>query len=76
VTTKYNKSKACKPTEPKNFTYDQIISKCMTIFYGERWSIAEHYKFNNRNQHEGKSASNYSIELQAIAEYYVFGVFL
>jgi hypothetical protein len=69
-------SKACKPHEPKNFTYAQIISKCKTIFCGERWSIAEHFKFNNRNQHERESASNYSIELQAIAEHCVFGEFL
>jgi hypothetical protein len=37
----------------------------MTIFYGERWSIAE-----------GESVTDYSIELKAIAEHCVFGEFL
>ncbi len=67
--------KACRPKEPKHFPYSEIVAKCRAIFQGERWSVAEHYKFNKRNQHEGESASDFAIELQALAEYCAFGDF-
>jgi hypothetical protein len=69
-------SKACKPKKPQEFLYAQIISKCKMIFTGERLSITEHYKFNMRVQHAGESASDFSIELQALAEHCQFGDFL
>jgi hypothetical protein len=69
-------SKSCKPKQPKEFKYAQIIQKCKSIFYGERSSITEHYKFNNRNQHEGELANDFAIELQAIAEHCKFEGFL
>jgi hypothetical protein len=53
-----------------------MVKKCKTIFCGEKWSIAEHFKFNNRNQEDGESASDFSIELQALAENCSFGNFL
>jgi Zinc knuckle len=67
---------ACKPKAPKEFTYQQIVDKCKTIFCGVKYTIAEHYKFNNRHQHEGESATDYGIELQAMAENCKFGNFL
>jgi Zinc knuckle len=67
--------KACRPKEPKQFEYDEIVQKCKNIFQGERWSIAEHYRFNKRDQHEGESAQDYAIELQAIGEHCAFGDF-
>jgi hypothetical protein len=53
----------------------QIVSKCKSIFYGERLSIAEHFKFNNRNQHDGETAGDFTIELQAMAEHCQFDTF-
>jgi Zinc knuckle len=69
-------SKACKPRTPTEYTYELLVKKCKTIFCGEKWSIAEHFKFNNRNQEDGESASDFSIELQALAENCSFGDFL
>jgi hypothetical protein len=67
---------ACKPKFPKNFKYTEIVEKCSAIFYGQKWTIAEHYKFNNRNQRMGERASDFAIELQAMAENCKFGEFL
>jgi hypothetical protein len=66
---------SCKPKMPKDFTYQQIVDKCKAIFCGVKYTVAEHYKFNNRHQHEGESVSDYGIELQAIAENCKFGFF-
>jgi hypothetical protein len=67
--------KACRPKEPKEYAYEEIITKCKTIFQGEKWSIAEHYKFNKRDQHDGESSSDFAIEFQALAEHCAFGEF-
>jgi Zinc knuckle len=67
---------ACKPKTPKEFTFAQIEEKCEAIFCGVKYTIAEHYKFNNRHQQEGESVTDYGIELQAMAENCKFGDFL
>jgi hypothetical protein len=66
--------KACKLKLPKNFSYKEIVEKCNSIFYSEKWSIAEHYRFNT--QRSGESATDFAIELQAMAENCKFGDFL
>jgi transposase InsO family protein len=68
--------KAVKPKVFTDYSFDEIIKLCKDLFGVQRNSIVEHFKFNNRNQHEGETLGDYALELQSLAEYCEFGGFL
>jgi hypothetical protein len=68
--------KTCLPKKPKEFSFQQLVAKCESIFCGERNSIADHYKFNVRCQKLGEAISDFALELQSLAERCDFKEFL
>lgn len=72
-------SKIMKAVKPKTFTdysYDELITLCKSLFGVQKNSIVEHFKFINRFQAEGESHEDFALECQALAEYCEFGAFL
>ena len=68
-------TKVCKPGNVVDLMYNLFEAKCKSLFKGEKNTIVEHYKFNNRRQQNGETLSDFSIELQSLAENCNFGTF-
>lgn len=67
--------KASAPKIFSDFTFDELIKLCKSLFSAQRNTIVEHFRFNQRQQKQGESLTDYAIELQAMAGHCDFGVF-
>jgi hypothetical protein len=75
VTASVKVMKAVKPRQFTDYRFDELISICKATFNVQRNTIVEHFRFNQRQQSEGKSLADYALELQSLAEYCKFESF-
>lgn len=72
----HRQANALKPNKYSAYNYKQVVECVTKLFSGVRNSIFDHFKFNSRNQREGETLSDYTIELQNLAEHCEFKDFL
>ena len=54
------------PQLPSEFTFDEITSKLINHLKPRRLTVAERFKFHQRNQNDGKDVAKFAAELQLI----------
>ena len=64
------------PQLPSEFTFDEITSKLINHLKPRRLTVAERFKFHQRNQNDGEDVAKFAAELRRLASTCNFGDFL
>ena len=64
------------PQLPSEFTFDEITSKLINHLKPRRLTVAERFKFHQRNQNDGEDVAKFAAELRRLASTLNFGDFI